>query len=224
MQKADVRAAEKPLAGLRPLDLSTTARANAKCHQLLVRAVAALAATDGAIFVLGADGALDALTTNGDPGAWAKEALTEAARSALRAGQPVLSVVVRGPDQRLCGRAELYLSLPLEVDGEILGVLMVTGLPSEDPALPVELQRLGELPEMIALSLDRSRALSALGHRADELTALRRQLDAFALDFRSTYQAERDRAQQLADALGVLERTYRATVEGLALAVEAKDE
>ena len=64
----------------------------------------------------------------------------------------------------------------------------------------------------------------ALEQRGEEMSALREQLDAYAADFRSTYLAERDRSQQLAAALAQLEETYKATVRGLAVAVEAKDE
>lgn len=50
------------------------------------------------------------------------------------------------------------------------------------------------------------------------------QLDAYAIDVRKTLAAEKQQAAALVDALGELERTYLATVRGLAAAVEAKDE
>ncbi len=66
---------------------------------------------------------------------------------------------------------------------------------------------------------------------ADELAAIRtrndlnqRQMEAFARDVRATFAAEKDRAHQLAEALEELQKTYLATVKGLAVAVEAKDE
>ena len=55
-------------------------------------------------------------------------------------------------------------------------------------------------------------------------SALRQQLDAFAAVLSSIYQAERDRPRQLARALDELERTYRSTLTGLAMALEEKDE
>lgn len=76
----------------------------------------------------------------------------------------------------------------------------------------------------IGLAVDRLRLLGELEERAEQVTALRHQLDAYALDFRSTYEAERARSHDLAAALSELEQTYRATVRGLAIAVEAKDE
>jgi HD-GYP domain-containing protein (c-di-GMP phosphodiesterase class II) len=195
-----------------------------KCRQLLSRAVAALAGTDGAVFGLGSEPSFEVVSALRDPAAWLAGPLKEAARAAARARQPVLSVVTRGPDQRLSGLAERYLALPLDLDGEMVGALMVTGLPSAQPSADVEIRRLGQLPEMLALALDRMRILAALDKRGHEVRAVRQQLDAFALDFRSTYKAERDRSQQLVDALSALESTYRATVGGLAMAVEAKDE
>ena len=50
-----------------------------------------------------------------------------------------------------------------------------------------------------------------------------RQMEAYALDLRATFAAEKERAEQLANALAELEQTYLATVSGLAVAVEAKD-
>lgn len=50
-----------------------------------------------------------------------------------------------------------------------------------------------------------------------------RQMEAYALDLRATFAAEKERAEQLANALAELEQTYLATVSGLAAAVEAKD-
>jgi ribonuclease P protein subunit RPR2 len=176
------------------------------------------------VFVTGAENELEMVAAHRDAGAWVAGALKDAAASALRATQPVLSVIVRGPGQRLSGLAERYLALPLCLADEVLGVLMVTGLPSAEPCVATELQRLGQLPEVLSLSLDRVRILAALDRRGDDVGTLRQQLDAYARDFRSTYQSERDRAGQLAGALAQLEQTYRSTVGGLAMAVEAKDE
>ena len=198
--------------------------ADARCRQLLDRAVSTVAGTSGAIFLVGAEHSFEAVTPQGDGSAWLTGPLKEAARSVSRARRPIVSVVVPGPAGGYRGSAEPYLAMPLEIDGELVGVLMVTGLPSPGLSVAAELQRLGPLPEMMALTLDRRRVLSELAKRGDEVSSLRQQLDAFALDFRSTYQAERDRSQQLADALAELESTYKSTVASLAMAVEAKDE
>ena len=134
----------------------------------------------------------------------------------------MVSVPFAGPSVGADGSTR-YLVTPLVVDQDAVGVLVVGGL-APGASMGALLSRLGYLPETIALNVERGRALAALDRRGDELTALRQQLDAFAVDFRSTYQAERDRSQQLAGALAELERTYRSTVGGLAMAVEAKDE
>ena len=49
-----------------------------------------------------------------------------------------------------------------------------------------------------------------MDQRADDIAALRRQLDTYAVDFRATYLSERDRSHQLASALAELEQTYAA--------------
>lgn len=77
--------------------------------------------------------------------------------------------------------------------------------------------------DLLAIEVDRLRTRRALRERQRELDALRQQLDAYALDFRSTFDAERHRSEQLGTALAELQQTYRATVHGLAIAVEAKD-
>ncbi len=51
-----------------------------------------------------------------------------------------------------------------------------------------------------------------------------KQLEAFVIDLKSTYAAEKARSEELAAALDELQRTYFATVQGLSVAVEAKDE
>ena len=130
----------------------------------------------------------------------------------------------RVPAGPVRGAPERYFASPLELDGELIGLFMVTGATPEEGQHRGRVGRLGPLLETITLSVERLRMLVALDRRADDISALRQQLDAFAVDFRSMYQAERDRSQQLAGALGELERTYRATVAGLAIAVEAKDE
>jgi ribonuclease P protein subunit RPR2 len=226
--QADVPTKRKAPTVEPPLDLSATTsvieRTREKCGRMLGRAVTTLSGTDGAVFAVGTERAFEAITTMRDGSAWMVGPLKEAGRAVVKGNQPVVSEVARGPAQRLSGLNERYFAVPLELDGEILGVLVVTGLPSPEPSAAVELQRLGPLPEMLALVLDRLRMLSALDKRGSDITALRRQLDAFAVDFRSTYQAERNRSVQLSDTLAELERTYTATVGGLAMAVEAKDE
>ncbi|HTW06772.1 MAG TPA: HD domain-containing phosphohydrolase [Acidimicrobiales bacterium] len=211
----------------RRLDLSALPSAaqstKTRCAGLLRRAATTLRGSDGAVFAVGGERAFEAVATLRDSSSWLVGPLKEAARAAAQARQPLIAQVTRGPVQRVSGTTEQYLAVPLEVDRELLGVLMVIGLPSSGPPAPAQVRRLGAIPELLALVLERLRMLGALDKRGADLTAVRRQLDAFALDFRSTYQAERDRSTQLGETLAALERSYKATVGALAMAVEAKD-
>jgi ribonuclease P protein subunit RPR2 len=113
------------------------------------------------------------------------------------------------------------IAVPACLDGEIVALVVVLA-----PEWRIEacVQLVQSLLLPIALAVDRQRTEAALAHRGEELEALRGQLDAYAVDFRLTYEAEQHRAQELAAALAELQATYHATVDGLAVAVEAKDE
>jgi HD-GYP domain-containing protein (c-di-GMP phosphodiesterase class II) len=198
--------------------------ADDRCRQLLVRAVELLGGADGAIIAAGGGSVLGPIAAYRDRSEWGTGPLEEATRTAWRAARPIDGTVPASTSRPDIGAPERYFAAPLELDGEAVGLLMVTGTTSEAGSVEARLERLGPLLETITLSVERLRILAALDKRADDISALRQQLDAFAVDFRSMYQAERDRSQQLAGALGELERTYRATVAGLAMAVEAKDE
>ena len=228
MRRAQVATTRTTPSGEGRIDLSTTEAASdtavSKCSELLQRAVHALAGVDGALFVVGSERVFEAVATHRDWSTWLVGPLKEAARSALRAQGPVLSVVVSGPEQPLSVTPERYLALPLDVEGELLGVLIVTGLPANGASVTAALDRLGQLPELLVLNLDRLRILWALDKRGEDLTALRRQLDAFVAGPQSTHQTERDGSRQLTRAVGELERTYRSTVSGLAVALEDNDE
>jgi ribonuclease P protein subunit RPR2 len=193
------------------------------CEDLLHQAVSALAGTDAAIFVFGPKGGLQTLALH--RGATSRQVgrLKEAARSAMATNQPLLGAL--GPSLGSGGAAsEMFFATPLEVGRQVVGVLVATGLTSVEASPALELARLGFLADALALAVDRQRVLVALDGRGRELGALREQLNSYAMDFSSTYRAERESSQQLAAALGELERTYKATVESLARAVEAKDE
>ena len=198
--------------------------ADDRCRQLLVRAVEVLGGADGAIIAAGSGGVLEAVAAYRERSEWGKGPLEAAARTAWRAARPTDGTFPANASRPDIDAPERYFAAPLEIDGELIGLLIVTGTTAEGGSVEARLERLGPLLETITLSVERLRMLEALDKRADDISALRQQLDAFAVDFRSMYQAERDRSQQLVGALGELERTYRATVAGLAMAVEAKDE
>ncbi|HTV10373.1 MAG TPA: HD domain-containing phosphohydrolase [Acidimicrobiales bacterium] len=206
-----------------PPDLSVTAAARARVHQLLTEAARRAGGDAGAVYGASGDNVqlvaplMDAVT-------WLAPGNRQLAQTALRARRPVTAEVQHHYDGRLSGSTEGCVAIPLEVAGDAVGVLLVSGLPLGPAPLDGHLASLGQLPEVLALSLDRLRLVLALEERGQEVSSLSRQLDAFALDFRSTYEAERERSQQLADTLAELGRTYRATVGALAMAVEAKDE
>ena len=91
------------------------------------------------------------------------------------------------------------LVVPVHLDGAVVAVLVVARTELGDLPLDECGRRLEHLVFPIAVSVDRVRMEKALDqHVAQEIAALRHQLDAYAVDFRSTYLAERDRSQQLA--------------------------
>jgi cyclic di-GMP phosphodiesterase len=191
-----------------------------RCQSLLEDAVKTATGSAGLLFADGMPGPLASYPIAlADQGAIAEKV----AAQCMREGRSALLTApgAEGPDGP---PAHNYLGLPLLLDGEVSGALVVGGI-REGSSIEVELRLLRpHFLERLALSVDRARVLWALARRGDEVSALRQQLDAFAIDFRSTYAAERARTAQLSTALGELDRTYRATVSGLALAVEAKDE
>ena len=108
--------------------------------------------------------------------------------------------------------------LPVTVAGEPLGALVIR---QESPEKAHQ--------AVVAASTFAARLSAALelrdreARRSREVGAMERQLEAYALDLRETYAAERKRAEELQEALDELEITYLSTVRGLAVAVEAKD-
>jgi HD-GYP domain-containing protein (c-di-GMP phosphodiesterase class II) len=137
------------------------------------------------------------------------------ATDVLRSKQPV--VVAVGSE----GSGEELLGIPCKLDDEVSAVVTARRVMRvRSPSVALESTSLLSL----ALAVDRYRVQLTLEESLGEAEAIRRQLDAYAVDLRSTYLAERDRSQELADALEVLTKTYESTVRGLAIAVEAKDE
>jgi HD-GYP domain-containing protein (c-di-GMP phosphodiesterase class II) len=184
-----------------------------QCRALLVESLGAATAERGAIFAVEEHDLLRLAATVGTTDA---EALAEFERPVLRT---LRSGTRRAERHHLEGAGDSTVVVTPAHLGDDLVALVATAGPA---------QRVGELSaaslSAIALAVDRLRMGSALDDRADEIAALRRQLDAYAVDFRATYDAERERSQELSSALAELESTYRATVRGLAIAVEAKDE
>lgn len=122
------------------------------------------------------------------------------------------------------GGGARLLALPLRLDGPALGALVLSRGPGDPSFGESELELASTLAAQISVALDRTRLAVALERQTSEATVLHRQLQAYAVDVRKTFSAEKHRAAELARALEELEQTYLATVRGLAIAVEAKDE
>jgi HD-GYP domain-containing protein (c-di-GMP phosphodiesterase class II) len=71
--------------------------------------------------------------------------------------------------------------------------------------------------------VDRLRFLRLWSRKLDQADAAHSQLLRYADDLRTTFTAERRRAEELREALDAVELAYIATVRALATAVEAKD-
>lgn len=136
-----------------------------------------------------------------------------AAMQALRTGRSLVT-----GERRIAGDV---VAIPCVVDGEVLAVAVVKGVTGGRSAM-VELDSTALLA--LGLAVERYKVQTTLEESLAESDAVRRQLDAYAVDLRSTYLAERARSVELASALEQLSQTYESTVRGLATAVEAKDE
>lgn len=198
---------------------SSASHARRGCLDLVDRAVQAVNATAGWLFSSNGRGDLVAVMGERELPPFLEIPVHQAARECQGQVRPVV-FELEGPGAL---PSSVCTAISLVVDGEQVGALTLV-VPGTIGAVGAYIERLGPVIALLSVSVDRWRALQALEQRGDELSALRQQLDAFAMDFRSTFVAERARSEQLLKTLGELERTYRATVGGLALAVEAKDE
>jgi HD-GYP domain-containing protein (c-di-GMP phosphodiesterase class II) len=201
-----------------PASPSTTT--HDQCRRTLDGAVRSLSGRGGALFVPNEQAGLDCVLEQEAPGAILPGQLDVAADAAFRAGHPIATNTSSGR----AGSAGGQVALPCPLDAQTVAVLAIDGITLPSGGIPEIMARLEPFVLTAALLTDRLRIQRVLEQRVDEVSALRRQLDAFALDFRLTYTAEQKRSQQLASALGELEETYQSTVRGLAVAVEAKDE
>jgi HD domain len=107
------------------------------------------------------------------------------------------------------------------VEGRAVGVLALRrqGRPFTGQDLAaVELLATGA-----ALATDRLRFLRLWSRKLEQADAAHSQLLRYADDLRTTFTAERRRAEELRQALDAIELAYIATVRALATAVEAKD-
>lgn len=116
------------------------------------------------------------------------------------------------------------LAVPVRFGGKILGSLVLLRNAATDAFDQHDLGLATSIATQFGLSLERRRAEKDLARRVEEVAAAQKQLEVYAVDVARAVRDERERKQELASALVLLERTYSATVRGLAVAVEAKDE
>jgi ribonuclease P protein subunit RPR2 len=112
---------------------------------------------------------------------------------------------------------------PIRMDGRIDGALVLARSAPETPFDRRDLSLATVLSTQLALAIDRIRAREALTARTGAADLLHQQLQAYAIDLRRTFGAEKQRAEQLGVALDQLKETYLSTVRALSIAVEAKD-
>ena len=180
---------------------------------LLERACQAFEAEEGAILL--AEEAFAPGPSWGPPGRdgqiGTRRGDRELAADAVAVGRPLAA----GPAAR-----EAWCALVVE--GRAVGVLALrraAGAPfTGDEQAAVEL-----LATAAAVAVDRLRFLRLWSRKLDQADAAHSQLLRYADDLRTTFTAERRRAEELREALDAVELAYIATVRALATAVEAKD-
>jgi HD domain len=210
------RVAEELLAPFRVLaggeDLATAGAA------LLERACRALDAAEGTVLL--SDGGFVPGPSWGRPG--------PAGRLGARPGDARLAMdtaasagTERGGRPLVAGPGDQEAWCAMVVEGRAVGVLALRRddrpFTGEDLAA-VELLAIGA-----AMAVDRRRFLRLWSRKLEQADAAHSQLLRYANDLRTTFSAERRRAEELHQALDAVELAYTATVRALASAVEAKD-
>ncbi len=133
-------------------------------------------------------------------------------------GEPATSTT-RGPLPRTPGQPTL--KVPLRAGDREIGHIIMT---RTEPFGHQHAVLASLLAGQLAIGLGRAEKHTEADAWRAEARRSQDQLAAYAHDIRFTFKAEKERANQLAAALGELEASYLATVNGLAAAVEAKDE
>ena len=215
------------LAGLRDLSFVLTESRDPQegWDRILERVLRALGAECGGIFLVGGEEWLQVVAASGfDPQALPPTLEGVAVWVAANA-EPLLL-----PDpRRVEGVVTLdtddeprdAIAVPLALDQKVIGVLVAMRGLSRPRFTDGHLTIASMLGTEAALSLERNRMQLEMGRR---LGRIQGQLEAYAVDVREVFAAEKKRSVELVRALDELRRTYLATVRGLAVAVEAKDE
>jgi len=201
------RAGEELLAPFRVLaggeDLATAGAT------LLERACQALEAAEGAI-LLEEDGLVPGPSW-GLPG--------PGGRLGDRPGDRELAADAAASGRPLGAGSEAWCAMVVE--GRAVGVLALRR--AVRPFAAGDLAVVELLATGAALATDRLRFLRLWSRKLEQADAAHSQLLRYADDLRTTFSAERRRAEELREALHAVELAYTATVRALASAVEAKD-
>jgi ribonuclease P protein subunit RPR2 len=201
------RAGEELLAPFRVLaggeDLATAGAT------LLERACQALEAAEGAI-LLEEDGLVPGPSW-GLPG--------PGGRLGDRPGDRELAADAAVSGRPLGAGSEAWCAMVVE--GRAVGVLALRR--AVRPFAAGDLAVVELLATGAALATDRLRFLRLWSRKLEQADAAHSQLLRYADDLRTTFSAERRRAEELREALDAVELAYTATVRALASAVEAKD-
>jgi hypothetical protein len=206
------RGGEELLAPFRVLaggeDLATAGTA------LLERACQALAAVEGVVLL--EEGGLAPGPSWGRPG--------PGGPLGARPGDRELAAATASaaPEPRRAGPGAVEAWCAMVVEGRAVGVLGLRR-PAGRPFTGEDLAALELLAIAAALAVDRLRFLRLWSRKLEQADAAHSQLLRYADDLRTTFSAERRRAEELGEALDAVELAYGATVRALASAVEAKD-
>ena len=215
------------LGGLRELSrvLTGAREPKAQWERILEHALDALGADAGGIFLVGGEEWLRVVAAVGFDSDSLPPTLEGVAVWVGANAEPLLL-----PDPR---RAEVVVTLdtdddprdalavPFLLDGRVLGVFVAMRGLAQSRFTEGHLTIASMLGTELALSVERNRLRREMGNRLGHAQS---QLEAYAVDVREVFAAEKKRSAELVRALDELRRTYLSTVRGLAVAVEAKDE
>jgi HD-GYP domain-containing protein (c-di-GMP phosphodiesterase class II) len=200
------------------------------CRRALGRYAEVFSATHGTIFLADGDAWLRPAARWGPEEINDREALDGIAAWVAISGEPLLlpSLHDEPAEVRLVDPSQITereaVAAPLQLDDQKLGVVMLGRARGGPRFTDRDLSLLSASSTQLALAIDRQAGKHRLDAKVRAADLVQSQLEAYAHDFRETFAAEKRRSQELAQALDELERTYFATVRGLAVAVEAKDE
>jgi hypothetical protein len=195
---------------------------------LLERACRALEAVEGVLLPAeGGQGGFGPGPSWGAPGAGGRLGARPGDRdlAAAAVASPGVTLAGRSPQAVAAGRpvaAGPEAWCAMVVEGRAVGVLALRR-PAGRRFAGEDLAAVELLATGAALAADRLRFLRLWSAKLEQADAAHSQLLRYADDLRTTFSAERRRAEELRAALDALELAYSATVQALASAVEAKD-